>query len=297
MRYDRGQEECIAREGWQMCGRPASDAIGIMGHITRSATTPIVALTMAVIAVVVLTAAELKETAVRAFVHHADEAQQSFVNRAQRAIGQDPKAAQAMRDGDIVAGPGSGDGILDVEGGLVHDWRAQILIPGVKLDQVLHLSRSYPEYPTIFHPVVAAKVLSEDGDHYSVQLRMRESAGGLSATLEVRSNIVYTRVDPRHAFVLSRSEEIHEVKNPNKPSERLLPPGEDNGYLWRARAMTRFVEDDAGVWMEMETLGLSRAFPPMIGWAIEPIARVVGRRSAEASLGDFKRAVLARMGH
>jgi len=251
---------------------------------------------MAVLAVVALTAAELKETAVRAFALHADQAQQSFVNRAQHAVGEDAKAARAMRDGDVVAGPGSGDGILGVDGGLVHDWRAQILIPGVKLDQVLRLSRSYPDYPTIFHPVVAAKVLSHDGDRYSVQLRMRESAGGLSATLEVRSNIVYTRLDPQHAFVLSQSEEIHEVKNPNKPSEVLLPPGDDSGYLWRARAMTRFVEDDSGVWMEMETLGLSRAFPTMVGWAIEPIARIVGRRSAEASLGDFKRAVLARTG-
>ncbi len=244
----------------------------------------------------VLAAAELKDTAVRAFVQHADEAQQSFVDRAGRAVGDTPKAAKALRSGDVVAGPGSGDGILDVDGGLVHDWRAQILIPGVKLDQVLRLSRSYPDYPTIFHPVVAAKVLSQDGDHFRVQLRMRESAGGLSATLDVRSNIVYTRVDPQHAFVVSRSEEIHEVKNANKPSESLLPPGEDSGYLWRARAMTRFVEDDSGVWMEMQTLGLSRSFPPMIGWAIEPIARRVGRRSAEASLDEFKRAVLARMG-
>lgn len=244
----------------------------------------------------VVVAAELTETAVRAFARHADEAQQSFEDRAQRAVGDDAKAAQAMRAGDIVAGPGAGDGILSVEGGLVHDWRARSLIPGVTLDQVLRLSRSYPDYPTIFHPVVAAKILSQDGNHYVVQFRMRESAGGLSATLEVRSNIVYTRIDPRHAFVVSRSEDIHEVKNPNKPSESLMPPGEDNGYLWRARAMTRFVEDDNGVWMEMQNLGLSRAFPPMIGWAIEPIARRVGRRSAEASLGEFKQAVLARIG-
>jgi len=243
-----------------------------------------------------LVAAELRDSAVRAFIAHADEAQQSFVSRAQLSVSGDARVAAALRAGEVVAGPGSGDGILDVTGGLVHDWRAQVLIPRVTLDQVLRLSRSYPDYPTIFHPVVSARILSQEGDHFHVQLRMRESAGGLSATLDVRSSIVYTRIDPRHVVVVSQSEEIREVRQPDRTSESLLPVGVDSGYLWRARAMTRFVEDDAGVWMEMETLGLSRAFPFMVGWAIEPIARHVGRRSAEASVDEFRRAVLARTG-
>ena len=248
----------------------------------------------AVAASALVVAAELQDSAVRAFVAHADHAQQSFVSRAQRLTGEDGHVAAALRAGEVVAGPGSGDGILGVNGGLVHDWRAQVLIPRVTLDQVLRLSRSYPDYPTIFHPVVSARILSQEGDHFHVQLRMRESAGGLSATLDVRSNIVYTRIDPRHAFVVSQSEEIREVRKPDRTSESLLPVGADSGYLWRARALTRFAEDDAGVWMEMETLGLSRAFPPMVGWVIEPIARRVGRRSAEASVDEFRRAVLAR---
>lgn len=241
-------------------------------------------------------AAELQDKAVRAFAEHADEAQHSFESRAQLAVGEGSRVATALRAGEIVAGPGSGDGILGVDGGLVHHWRAQVLIPRVTLDQVLRLSRSYPDYPTIFHPVVSARILSQEGDNFRIQLRMRESAGGLSATLDVRSKIVYERSDPRHAIVVSQSEEIREVKNPDRASESLLPVGADSGYLWRARALTRFVEDDAGVWMEMETMGLSRAFPPVVGWVIEPIARRVGRRSAEASVEEFRRAVLKRAG-
>lgn len=254
----------------------------------------------AVVAVLALAtvayAAALKDTAVHAFVAHADQAQQSFVGRTRLPVFDDVRVANALRSGDVVAGPASGDGILSVEGGLVHNWRARVLIPRVTLDQVLRVSRSYPDYPTIFHPIVSAKILSQEGDEFRVQLRMHESAGGLSATLQARYVVSYTRIDPRHAFVVSRSEEIREVKNPNKASEALLPEGDDNGYLWRARAMTRFVEDDTGVWMEMETLGLSREFPTMLGWAIEPIARRIGRRSAEASLDEFKRAVLTRAG-
>ena len=36
--------------------------------------------------------------------------------------------------------------------------------------------------------------------------------------------------------------------------------------------------------IEMETIGLSRSFPPMLGWFIEPIARRLGRKSVELSL-------------
>lgn len=251
-----------------------------------------VALPAGVTAIVV--AAELRDSAVQAFSEHAEQAQQAFVSRVHAAVGQQPRDVAELRAGEVVARPGSGDGILDVGSGLVHDWRAQVLIPGVRLDQVLRLSRSYPDYPAIFHPVVAARIVSHDGDRYRIQLRMHESTGGLSATLDVNSSVVYTRLDARHAFVISRSEEIREVRHAGRPSESLLPVGKDSGYLWRARAMTRFVEDEAGVWMEMETLGLSRPFPPVLGLVIEPIARRIGRRSAEASLAEFRRAVLTR---
>lgn len=250
-------------------------------------------LLVVVAAGVALAAAELTEAAAGAFQRHADDAQREFERRATQEVG-DSTVESALRAGRVVAGPGSGDGISGVRGGLVHHWRARLLIPGTTLDGVLRLARAYPEYPTIFRPMQAARVLSEDGDRFVVQFRMQESAGGLSATLDMRSDIVYTRLDARHVYVVSRSEEIREVRNAGRPGETLLPEGRDSGYLWRARALTRYVEDAAGVWMEMETLGLSRPYPPLFGWMIEPIARRVGRRSAETSLEEFRRAVLGR---
>jgi hypothetical protein len=46
--------------------------------------------------------------------------------------------------------------------------------------------------------------------------------------------------------------------------------------------------------VEMETIGLSRAFPLMLTWIIEPIARRLGRKSVELSLQEFATAVRAR---
>jgi len=234
-------------------------------------------------------------SAVRAFDAHAEAAIAAFAGRASRPVADgDARALNALRRGDIIAGPGSGDGILDVEGGLIHHWRALVLLPGLTLDRVLAASKAYETYPKVFRPIVASRVLRHDGDDYTVQFRVRSSAAGLSATLDMRSAIHHTRLDPRHAFVVSRAEEIREVRDAGKPSERLLPEGEGAGYLWRACTLTRFVEDEAGVWMEMETIGLSRPFPRMLGWLIEPIARRIGRRSAEDSEDDFRKSVLAR---
>jgi hypothetical protein len=63
--------------------------------------------------------------------------------------------------------------------------------------------------------------------------------------------------------------------------------------LWRAATFTSFLAQDRGVLVEMEVIGLSRRFPPLLGWIIEPIARRLGRRSVEHSLQEFSKAVRA----
>ena len=99
--------------------------------------------------------------------------------------------------------------------------------------------------------------------------------------------------DSSHAFTVSESEEIREVRRAGADDEVLLPPGRDSGYLWRADVFTALMQTADGVYIEMETLGLSRPFPSMLGWIIEPIARRLGRRSVVQSLEQFKAAALA----
>lgn len=227
-------------------------------------------------------AADLTGAAVRAYDEYFAAARQTFVAGA-------PAARQ-----DGVVRPGSGDGILSKPDSLLHHWRGDVFLPGVTLDAVIAVSQAYADYPKIFKPIRAATVLSTSGDTRHVQFRMRASGGGLSATLDVRSRIQWVRVDEQHAYVVSTSEEIREVTDAGKPTERALPEGHDSGYLWRAASMTRFTAVPDGVWMTMETIGLSRPFPPMLGWILQPIARRVGRGSVGESMKEFAQAVAAR---
>ena len=238
-------------------------------------------------------AAVLTPEASQAYREYAEKARQSFVGRAYTPP-RGGAAGAASHTALSTVGPGQGDGIQKVRGGLVHHWRGTTYIAGATLDQVLDVSRAYRDYPRIYRPVLSATVLADEPDAVRVQFRMKESAGGLSATLDMWSSIRYVRVDATHAYSVSNADEIREVKDADRPTEHHLPAGRDSGYLWHAGAFTRFVEHDGGVYVEMETVGLSRPFPPLLGWVIEPIARRIGRQSVEASMREFTRAVLMR---
>lgn len=238
--------------------------------------------------------AVLTDAAIRAFAAYLDRARQAFVDRQTQAVARNGDERAALLGGATTVFPRNGDGILTMPGSLIHHWSGATFMRGVTLDQTLELSHAYREYPKIFRPIVASTVLSDNGDTLRVQFRMRESAGGMTAVLDVWSDVRYVRSDVTHAYVISTSSEIREVLDPGRSTERRLPAGRDSGYLWRAATFTRFVEADGGVYMEMETLGMSRQFPPMLGWIIEPIARRIGRRSVAESAEEFKRAVLTR---
>jgi hypothetical protein len=241
-----------------------------------------------------LIAATLTDAAVKAYGEYLDRARRAFVARVSQPVWKDEAERSLLRKGQTVARPAEGDGIQSKPDSLIHNWRAAVFIEGATLDASLSVSRSYGDYPSIFHPVIASKVLSHEGDTFSVQFRMRQSAGGLTSTLDMWPNIRYTRVDATHAFVLSTIDTIREVEDAGKPTEHYGAAGHDSGYLWRGATLTRFVEADGGVYMEMETIGLSRSFPPLLGWLIEPIARRVGRGSVENSVQEFRQAVLKR---
>jgi hypothetical protein len=103
------------------------------------------------------------------------------------------------------------------------------------------------------------------------------------------SDYVYPR--PDRAFSISKAACARQVEDAGSPNERRLPDGVGAGYLWRADVLSRYLERDGGVYVEVQTIGLSRRFPPLLGWLIEPIARRIGRGSAEDSANQLRRAL------
>jgi hypothetical protein len=252
----------------------------------------IAASALSVAVVTAVRAAELHERTRVAYEAYAATAQARFVAEATDTRTNVPLAREQLRSGTVLAGPGGEEGIIGVPGGLIHHWKGAIFIPDTTLDRVLDLAQSYERYPTVYPSVVAVRVLHRTGDTYQLVVRLKEQAGIVTGVLDVWSTVRYVRVSATRAYSVTASTEIREVLDAGQPNERLLPPGHGRGYLWRASTLAQYRSGDGGVYVDLETLGLSRAFPPMLGRIIEPIARRIGRKSVAGTLREFRDALL-----
>ena len=256
---------------------------------TRMMLAPWLSATLCVVPSVV-DAADLQSRTAQAYEKYADAATREFVARAQKM------SPDNRCDGVMTARAGSGDGILDVPDGLIHHWVGRAFVKGATIKQVVNVARDYTAYSKVYKNVVSTKVLSQQGDSYRVLIRLKEGELGVDAVLDVRSAVDYRTLSDGSISAMSKSEEIRQVENAGRANESLLPAGRDSGYLWRAHTYTLFVPQRDGVFVVMETLGLSRRFPPFTGWIIEPIARRLGRKSVEGSLDEFATAIRASAG-
>ena len=248
-------------------------------------------LVLHVVANVPLTAAaELTSRASLAYDDYLRQAQEAFLARVRTDASAAPKT-----EGVAPARPGREDGIVSVPGGLIHHWVGAGFVPNGTLQRALDVAVAYDRYTSVYKEVIAAKLVAREDDVYRVLIRLQESEAGVSAVLDIHSTARYFHPTDRLAYSITNADEIREVKNAGQPDERLMPAGRDSGYLWRTSSFTSFSEHNGGVYVEMETLGLSRRFPPFLGWFIEPIARRLGRKSIERSLEEFIAAV--RMKH
>jgi hypothetical protein len=241
-------------------------------------------------------AADLQDQTRRAYDEYLDRAMRLFVDRARHGTVTSgvPGNAQASHDRDVSVGPAREDGILPVPGGLVHHWLGSTFIAGVTMDDALAVSYNYNDYRSIYKPVIASSLLGRDGNNFRVRMRVKESGGGLSATLDVTSRVEYAYPDDRSAYSIATSDDIREIRDAGTASERSLAPGHDSGYLWRAATFNYLGARNGGVFAETEAVALSRRFPPFLAWIIEPAARRLGRNSVERSMVDFAQAVKMR---
>jgi hypothetical protein len=199
----------------------------------------------------------------------------------------------SVRDGRVLVQAAGEDGIVGVPGGLIHHWKGAAFIPHVTLQEAVAVSKDYANYKHVYGPILDAGVVERSGETFRVLMRIQKSSGSVRAVLDVWSIVGYQWHGGDLVYSASESECIAEVKNAGQPDEQRLPADQGRGYLWRANTFSRFAERDTGVLVEVENIGLSRRFPPMLGWIIEPIARRVGRSSVEDSLLEFREAVLA----
>jgi hypothetical protein len=88
-----------------------------------------------------------------------------------------------------------------------------------------------------------------------------------------------------------RSTRIEEVRNPGDADEYRLPVGHDSGYLWRLNTYWRYQAGEGGLYVECETLGLSRSIPVGLGWLLGPMVSGLPRDMLTLMLGALRKAL------
>jgi hypothetical protein len=70
-----------------------------------------------------------------------------------------------------------------------------------------------------------------------------------------------------------------------------LNSSEEHGFLWRLNTYWTYEERDGGLYMQIESVSLSRSIPVGLGWALRPYVESVPRESLEFTLRSARNAI------
>jgi len=261
---------------------------------------------MVVAAAPFLAAAELKSATVAAFDRYvrATEARMSpELQDESRFLHVDglPEAERRHHAAELAAGrlvierlQSREDGKeIDVPDGLIHHWVGVIFVPRGTAAAAVALLQDYNRHADIFKPAIdRSRVLEHDGDRYRVFMRFFMKKV-VSVTIDSEHEARFTRASPSRAYSRVVSTRVQEVEHAGTPQEHQLPIGNDGGYLWRINSYWRFLERDGGVYVQCESITLSRDIPFGLHWIVGPFVTSIPRESLTFTLETVRRVLAA----
>jgi len=189
-----------------------------------------------------------------------------------------------LRQGELIIDQLTTGAGTELPGALLHDWRDTAFIAGGKAADFERLMKDYDAYPKVYSPqVLTAKVLEHDGDHFQATMRVRQKHV-LTVVMDTAYDITFGRLDAEHGYSISRSTQIAVIDSPGTEHERVLGPGEEHGFLWRMNTYWSCEERDGGLYIQIESVSLSRSIPVGLAWLIGPFIESVPRDSLEFTL-------------
>ena len=195
-----------------------------------------------------------------------------------------PQAEQQLRRGEpVIEQLTSADG-PELPGALLHHWRGTAFIPGATAAEFGRLLRDFPAYPRVFAPqVTRTAVLSGSGDHMLVTMRVVQRHI-ITVVLDTTYDATFGQADARRGWSTSRSTQIAEIENAGTTRERALAPAQAHGFLWRLDSWWSYEERDGGLYIQIESVSLTRGIPVGLAWAVRPFVQSIPRDSLEFTL-------------
>jgi hypothetical protein len=188
-----------------------------------------------------------------------------------------------LHQGDLIIDPVTPEGGASLPGAMLHDWRGTAFAAGAKGADFERLMKDVGAYPQRFAPqVLSARVLAQQGDHLQITMRVRQHHV-ITVVLDTDYDINFGRLDGQHGYSTSRSIKISEIASPGD-GEHALGPDEEHGFLWRLNTYWTYEERDGGLYMQIESVSLTRSIPTGLKWLVQPFVEKVPRDSLEFTL-------------
>lgn len=198
---------------------------------------------------------------------------------------------RALRSGEVVVNPmttlRADQNKVEVPGAMIQHWRGAVFIPGVTLDEVLGDVMEPDAAEASQEDVLEARVLDRGDDWLDVYLRLQRS-NIVTVTYNTEHHVEYVRQDLHHASSRTVATYIRELEDAGTLRERERPEGEDRGFLWRLNSYWRYEEVEDGVFVECESLTLSRSIPFFVAFIVRPIVARVARESLDRTLTSLR---------
>jgi len=239
-------------------------------------------------------AAELKPETLRAWdeyvrIANADMAERKGGRKSFLWVDESPETQRRVQNRELVI---INHDPRKVPQGLIHDWLGAMFVPNASLDQVMWVLNNYSRYTEIYKPLIRkTSVIEEAGDTVKLNLVAAQKAFSVTAAVETDEEIITARPTPDRVCMTANAFRIQEIANYGQPSEHAFPEARRPGYVWRAYIVQRLEQRDGGVYVELETISLSRGIPVEVRWLIKPLTDDLPRKMMTDILEETRTAV------
>ncbi|HET6143178.1 MAG TPA: hypothetical protein VFE02_06685 [Candidatus Acidoferrales bacterium] len=180
---------------------------------------------------------------------------------------------------------------IHIPGGLIHHWAGVVFVPKATIKEVNSVLQDYENEPRIYKPEIRrARLIKQDGDESKVYLQFF-SKSMVTVVLDAYFDVTFKMIDKTRYESISHSTRITEISNPDGPDPRERQDGEDHGYLWRLNSYWRLQEKDGGVYLQNESITLTRTIPILLAWIANPLIKSLPRDVLAHMLNDTQIAV------
>src|SRR6202162_3301887 len=184
-----------------------------------------------------------------------------------------------------------GDRPIKAPSGLIHHWAGVIFIPKATFSEVTAVLQDYDCHEDTYKPQIRkSKLIERNGDESKIYFQFFNHfivTVILNANFDVRD----TQFGSGRFQTVSRSTRIAEVENPDSPNEHEKTVGIDHGYMWRLYTYWRIEEKDGGVYVQNESVSLSRPVPALLAFVVNPLVKSIPRNVLMHLLTDTRNAV------